>query len=58
MAEIILHPTHPDYCRECIYDDVKFGAGKNEAYKENGYYVNCIWHYCKFKKVRKKNETD
>ena len=42
MAEIILHPTHPDYCRECIYDDVKFGACKNEAYKENGYAFGTI----------------
>jgi hypothetical protein len=53
MAEIILHPTHPDYCKECIYDNIKTGACTNEKYIENSYKVNCVWGYCKYKKKHK-----
>lgn len=53
MAEIILHPQHPDYCKECILYDEKNGACKSKDYEQNSYKVVCIWHYCKYK--RKKN---
>lgn len=55
MAEIILHPCHPDYCKECIYN------GKveclSEEYNKNSYKVNCIWHYCKYKR-KKQTKND
>lgn len=57
MAEIILFPTHKDYCNECIYHNPNFGTCKNIAYNENSYKVNCVWKYCKFKK-RKKQRRD
>lgn len=50
MAEIILFPTHPDYCKECIYYTPS--GCQNEEYIKNQYYVNCVWKYCKYKKVR------
>ena len=46
MAEIILHPNHPD--------GDKFGNCLNEEYNKHDYEVNCVWHYCKYK--RKKGE--
>ena len=54
MAEIILHPNHPDYCSECIYYGDKFGNCLNAEYNKHDYEVNCVWHYCKYK--RKKGE--
>ncbi len=54
MAEIILHPNHPDYCSECIYYGDKFDNCLNEEYNKHDYEVNCVWHYCKYK--RKKGE--
>lgn len=53
MAEIILHPSHPDYCNECIYHG-NFGNCQNEDYIKNDYKVNCVWHYCPYK--RRKGE--
>ena len=55
MAEIILHPAHPDYCKECMYY-TPFQCN-NEEYNKNSYYVNCVWGYCKYKKVRRKGGT-
>ncbi len=54
-AKIILHPDAPGYCKECIYD-TKDGQCMNEEYKKNAYKVICVWHYCKYKKVRKERE--
>lgn len=51
MCEIILHPTHKDYCKECIYNTQT--TCKNKDYINNSYKVNCVWKYCKFKKCRK-----
>ena len=51
MAEIILHPCHPNYCKECIY--YSSGGCLSEDYKENSYKVNCVWHYCKYKRKRR-----
>lgn len=50
MAEIILHPAHPDYCKECIY----YTEAKclSEEYNRNSYKVNCVWSYCKYKRKR------
>lgn len=56
MAEIILHPGHPDYCKECIFYEQSKGQCKSGDYKKNSYYVNCVWRYCKYKKVRKDHE--
>lgn len=50
MAEIILHPLHPDYCKECIFYDSSNAACKSEEYKAHSYEVVCVWHYCKFKR--------
>lgn len=52
MAEIILHPTHPDYCKECIYSN-KNGSCSNNDYNKNSYQINCVWGYCKYKKLAK-----
>jgi len=56
MAEIILFPTHEDYCRECIFDDPERGICKNQKYNENSYKVNCEDKYCKYKRIRKQEE--
>lgn len=54
MAEIILHPCHPDYCKECIYHDDKHAGCLSEDYQKNSYKVNCVWRYCKYKRIRHK----
>lgn len=54
MSEkIILHPSAPGYCQECIYH-TKDDQCTNEDYKKHFYEVCCVWRYCKFKKVRKR----
>lgn len=53
MAEIILHPSHPDYCNECVYHGI-FGNCLSDDYNKNSYKVNCVWHFCPYK--RKKGE--
>lgn len=50
MAEIILHPRHPDYCKECVFYDGKNGGCKSKDYEQNSYKVVCVWHYCKYKR--------
>ena len=52
MAEIILHPCHPDYCKECIFYGSSNGGCQSEDYIQNSYKVNCVWHYCKYKRKR------
>ena len=52
MAEIILHPCHPDYCKECIFYGSSNGSCQSEDYIQNSYKVNCVWHYCKYKRKR------
>ena len=54
MVEIILHPCHPDYCNECVYHGSSFDNCLSEEYNKNIYKVNCVWHYCPYK--RKKGE--
>ena len=56
MGEIILHPCHPDYCNECIFHGSSFGDCQSEDYNKHSYEINCVWHYCKYK--RKKGETN
>lgn len=59
MGEIILHPCHPDYCKECIFYDGSNGSCQSEDYKKNSYKVNCVWHYCKYKqKCHTESEAD
>lgn len=58
MAEIILHPAHPDYCKECIYHDDKKANCLNKDYMKNSYKVNCEWRYCKYKQKRRKSEDE
>ena len=56
VGKIILHPEHPDYCKECVH---YIGGSKGCASREydaNSYYVNCVWHYCPYK--RKKTKDD
>lgn len=58
MAEIILHPCHPDYCKECIYRDTRTDSCKSSDYNRNSYKVNCVWHYCKYKKKVKNSNME
>lgn len=53
MAEIILFPTHEDYCKECIFDDLDRGICKNPKYNENMYKAICKDKYCKYKRIKK-----
>lgn len=53
-AKIILHPSAPGYCQECVYYE-NDGQCTNEDYKKHSYEVCCVWGYCKFKKVRTQN---
>lgn len=57
MGEIILHPCHPDYCKECIFYSEEDGACKSKDYEQNSYKVVCVWHYCKYKRKRKESEV-
>lgn len=52
MAEIILHPQHTGYCKECVYHDDKNGDCTSKDYTQNSYKVVCVWHYCKYKRKR------
>lgn len=56
MGKIILFPTHPDYCKRCIYSRSN-GTCASEKYNENQYKVNCVWHYCKYRKEKAEYET-
>ena len=58
MGEIILHPSHPDYCKECIYYGRSNGGCQNEEYIKNAYKVICIWKYCKYKRKRRGYEEE
>lgn len=49
MAEIILHPSHPDYCNECVYHGSS-GNCLSDDYNKNSYKVNCVWHFCPYKR--------
>lgn len=55
MGEIILHPTHENYCKECIYSNKKSGTCKNEKYINNQYKVNCVWKFCPYRKTINKD---
>ena len=57
MAEIILFPTHPDYCKRCIFYSPENGACQNKKYIKNQYKVVCVWRYCKYRQERGQNET-
>ena len=57
MVEIILHPCHENYCKECIFNDDVNGVCKNEKYNQNSYKVNCVLHRCIYKKVNKYLES-
>lgn len=52
MGELILFPMHEDYCKECIYNNIKLGTCNNPEYNKNSYKVNCVWKHCKFKRKR------
>lgn len=51
MAKVILHPNHPDYCKECIFHG-KNSECLSKDYTEHLYEVACVWGYCKFKKIK------
>ena len=50
-AKIILHPSAPGYCKECVYY-TKDDACTNKDYYKHSYEVCCVWRYCKFKKFK------
>lgn len=52
MGDIILHPHHPDYCKECIFNDQNNGTCGNKEYNSHSYMVNCVWKYCPYRKVQ------
>jgi len=58
MCKVILFPTHKGYCSECIYNHKDPDYCSNEDYKSNSYKVNCVWGYCKYKKVRTNENTE
>lgn len=51
MAEIVLFPTHKDYCGKCEYRGM-MGECTNEKYLQNMYKVCCVWHVCPYRKER------
>lgn len=51
MGEIILFPTHKDYCGKCEYRGM-MGECTNEKYLQNMYKVCCVWHRCPYRKER------
>lgn len=55
MRNIVLFPTNRDYCKECIYNDTNRCTNVN--YNRNSYKVNCVWKYCKYKRVMNDNRT-
>ncbi|MFR6160935.1 MAG: hypothetical protein ACLUJV_15660 [Blautia producta] len=52
MAEIILFPTHKDYCGKCIYSGGNGGC-KSEKYIRNAYKVCCVWKRCPYRREKK-----
>lgn len=52
MVEIILHPHHPGYCKECVFYDDKNEACTSKDYEQDSYKVVCVWRYCKYKRKR------
>lgn len=58
MAEIILHSRHPDYCNECVYHDDRYGSCRSEDYNKHSYEVNCVWHYCPYKRKNEMSNKD
>lgn len=51
MGEIILFPTHKDYCGKCEYRGM-MGECTNEKYIQNSYKVCCVWRRCPYRKER------
>lgn len=58
MGKVILFPTHKDYCNKCIYHFELYDSCLSEDYQKNSYYVNYVWGYCKYKKVRTNKTTE
>lgn len=58
MGELILFPTHENYCKECIFNNEKVGICNNPKYNENAYKVNCVWKHCKFKIKRLQQQEE
>ena len=34
MSNVILFPTHEDYCKSCIFNNLQNGSCENEEYKK------------------------
>lgn len=51
IAEIILFPTHKDYCISCIHSGM-FGNCLNAEYHNHARMVNCVWGYCPYRKEK------
>lgn len=56
MGEIILFPTHKDYCGKCECMGM-MGECTNEKYIQNPYKVCCVWRRCPYRKERKHEQT-
>ena len=52
VGEIILHPSHPDYCKECVYYTEGPQSCTSKEFAENSYSVICVWHYCPYKRKK------
>lgn len=52
VGEIILHPSHPDYCKECMYYSERPETCTNQKYEANMNQVICVWHYCPYKRKK------
>ena len=57
MSNIILFPTHEDYCRTCESHDDLYETCTNEKFINNMYDVHCVLGYCPYRKERKTMET-
>lgn len=51
-TNIVLFPTHDDYCKKCKWHGA-LGECMNEKYIKNSYYVVCVWRYCRYREERK-----
>ena len=58
VGKIILHPSHPDYCRECMYYTERPETCTSQKYEVNIYQVICVWHFCPYKRKKEIEDAD
>lgn len=49
MAEIILFPTHKDYCMRCVHCGAS-GNCLSKEYNTHASKINCVWKYCPYRR--------